>query len=251
VSESVRLAVGLGALVAIAVAVLTVSRVGHRRDVLVAAARAVLQLTVVALAFRGVFAEPAFVLLVLAVMFGVATWTATRRLRGFPRAGWAVVAACGAGAVVTVGLICGLPILDRSTRTLVAVSGIVVGGTMTAATLTGRRLLDGMRRRRTEVEAWLALGATPRQAVVTIARDAAAEALVPALDQTRTVGLVTLPGAFVGALLGGASPVDAARFQVVVLVGLLCAESITAVSLAWLLGAPRTLPEIETSPAGR
>jgi hypothetical protein len=36
-----------------------------------------------------------------------------------------------------------------------------------------------------------------------------------------------------------------------VLVGLLCAESITAVSLAWLLGAPRTLPEIETSPAGR
>jgi putative ABC transport system permease protein len=112
-------------------------------------------------------------------------------------------------------------------------------------------LLDGMRRRRTEVEAWLALGATPRQAVVTIARDAAAEALVPALDQTRTVGLVTLPGAFVGALLGGAGPVDAARFQVVVLVGLLCAESITAVSLAWLLGAPRTLPEIETSPAGR
>jgi putative ABC transport system permease protein len=81
--------------------------------------------------------------------------------------------------------------------------------------------------------------------VVTIARDAAAEALVPALDQTRTVGLVTLPGAFVGALLGGASAVGAARFQIVVLVGLLCAESITAVSLAWLLGAPATLPEVE------
>jgi putative ABC transport system permease protein len=78
-----------------------------------------------------------------------------------------------------------------------------------------------------------------------IARDAAAEALVPALDQTRTVGLVTLPGAFVGALLGGASAEGAARFQLVVLVGLLCAESITAVLLAWLLGAPRVLPELE------
>jgi putative ABC transport system permease protein len=175
-------------------------------------------------------------------MFGVATWTAARRLPALEHAGRAVVAACGAGASVTVGLICGLPVLDRDVRTLVAVSGIVVGGTMTAATLTGRRLVDGLRRRRDEVEGWLALGATPRQAVAAIARDAAGEALVPALDQTRTVGLVTLPGAFVGALLGGASAVDAARFQVVVLVGLLCAESITAVVLAHLLGAPRTLP---------
>jgi len=149
---------------------------------------------------------------------------------------------------VTVGIIVGLPVLARDVRTLVAVSGIVVGGTMTAATLTGRRLLDGLRRRREEVEGWLALGATPRQAVRPIARDAASEALVPALDQTRTVGLVTLPGAFVGALLGGASALGAARFQIVVLVGLLCAESITAVTLAWLLGAPRTLPEPEIQP---
>jgi putative ABC transport system permease protein len=244
-SGSVRLAVGLLILLAIAVAVLTAARVAQRRAILLASARAAVQLTVVALALRGVFAAPGFVVLVLAVMFGVATWTAGRRLRGLSGARRAVVVACGAGAVVAIGLICGLPILDRSARTLVAVSGIVVGGTMTAATLTGRRLLDGLRRRREEVEGWLALGATPRQAVLPIAREAASEALVPAIDQTRTVGLVTLPGAFVGALLGGASAVQAARFQIVVLVGLLCAESITAVVLARLLGAPQTLPEPE------
>jgi putative ABC transport system permease protein len=245
VEASVRLALGLLALAGIAIVVLTVARVGQRRAVLLASVRAVLQLGLVALALRGVFAAPGFVVLAVAVMFGVATWTATRRLGGFERPGGAVLLACGAGAAVSIGLICGLPILDRSVRTLVAVAGIVIGGTMTAATLTGRRLLDGLRRRREEIEGWLALGATPRQAVVAIARDAASEALVPALDQTRTVGLVTLPGAFVGALLGGASAVDAARFQVVVLVGLLCAESITAVVLAYLLGAPRTLPEAE------
>ena len=252
-SGDVRLAVGLVVLAAIAAAVLTIGRVGQRRAVLVAAVRAAIQLAIVAAALRGVFSAPPFVVLVLAIMFGVATWTASRRLRGFERAGRAVVLACGAGAVVAVGLICGLPILaPRSVRTLVAVSGIITGGTMTAATLTGRRLLDGLRRRRDEVEGWLALGATPRQAVAPIARDAAAEALLPALDQTRTVGLVTLPGAFVGALLGGASAVGAARFQIVVLVGLLCAESITAVALSWLLGAPRRLPDVETAaPVGR
>ncbi|MGY1601139.1 ABC transporter permease [Geodermatophilus sp. SYSU D00815] len=248
-SDGVRLGVGLVLLAAIALGVLTLARVGQRRALLVASGRAVVQLAVVALALRGVFGAPVLVVLAVAVMFGVATWTAARRLRGLRGAPRAVVLACGAGSAVTIGLICGLPVLDRSVRTLVAVSGIVIGGTMTAATLTGRRLLDGLRRRRDEVEAWLALGATPRRAVDAIARDAASEALVPALDQTRTVGLVTLPGAFVGALLGGAGAVDAARFQIVVLVGLLCAESITAVVLTRLLGAPRTLPQPEPAPA--
>ncbi len=75
-----------------------------------------------------------------------------------------------------------------------------------------------------------------------IARTSIFEALVPGLDQTRTVGLVTLPGAFVGALLGGASASTAARFQLAVLVGLLCAESITATLVAYRLGAPAVLP---------
>ena len=243
--DAARLGIGLVLLAGIALAVLTAARVGSRRAVVTASLRAVVQLTVVALALRGVFAAPALVALVLALMFGVATWTAARRLRGLPGAGRAVVLAVAAGSAVAVGIICGLPVLDRSVRTLVAVSGIVVGGTMTATVLAGRRLGDGLRARRDEVEAWLALGAPPRRAVADVARHAAAEALIPALDQTRTVGLVTLPGAFVGALLGGASAVDAARFQIVVLVGLLCAESIAAVTLTRLLGAPRTLPAPE------
>jgi putative ABC transport system permease protein len=62
------------------------------------------------------------------------------------------------------------------------------------------------------------------------------------LDQTRTTGLVTLPGAFVGALFGGASPLQAARFQLVVLVGLLVAESVAAVVLLRPLADVPALP---------
>jgi putative ABC transport system permease protein len=242
VSEWVRLAVGLAALLAIATGVSVAGRLGRHRDLLVAALRAVLQLAFVAAALRGVFAAPLTSAAVVAVMFTVATWTAARRLRGVEAALPAVMLSCGAGAAVVIAIIVALPTLDRDVRTFVAVSGIVLGGTMTAATLAGRHLREGLHRRRDEVEAWLSIGATPRQAVREVARWAASEALVPALDQTRTVGLVTLPGAFIGALLGGASAVQAARFQVVVLVGLLAAEVITVVLLTYLLGAPRTLP---------
>jgi putative ABC transport system permease protein len=237
-----RLAGGLVVLMAITVAVLAAAQVGHRRAVLTASGRAAVQLAVVAAALRGVFAAPVAVVAVIAVMFSVATWTAARRLREHAGAYRAVLLSCGAGSAVVIGIVVGVPVLHRDVRTLVAVSGIVIGGCMTAATLTGRRLAESLRRRRDEVEGWLAIGATNRQAVVELARDAVYDALIPPLDQTRTVGLVTLPGTFVGALIGGAGAAGAARFQLTVLVGLLCAESITASALAWLLGAPRTLP---------
>ena len=89
---------------------------------------------------------------------------------------------------------------------MIAVGGIIVGNSMTAATLAGRNFLRGARARSSEVEAWLSLGATPRQAHEEIGREAARESLLPTLDQTKSTGLVTLPGAFVGALFGGASP---------------------------------------------
>lgn len=247
VSETIRLALGVIVLVAIAVGALTIAGVPQRRAVVTASARAVVQLAFIAAVLRGVFAQPALVILVVAVMFGIATFTAGRRLRVHADAFRAVVIACGAGSSLVIGLIVGLPVLSRDVRTLVAVSGIVFGGTMTAATLTGRRLADGLRRRRDEIEGWLAIGATPREAVRPVARESVFEAMVPALDQTRTVGLVTLPGAFVGALLGGASATGAARFQIVVLVGLLCAEAITATILVWLIGAPKTLLADEPS----
>jgi putative ABC transport system permease protein len=93
----------------------------------------------------------------------------------------------------------------------------VIGGAMSAATLSGRRFLHAGALRREEVEGWLALGAIPVRAYEDIARQAVREALLPNLDQTRSTGLVTLPGAFVGALFGGAGPVEAATFQLVVL----------------------------------
>ena len=250
-TADLRLAVGLLALMVIACLALRLAGVAHQRAVVIASVRAAAQLALVAAALRGVFAAPLAVIAVLAVMFSVATWTAGRRISMHPGALRAAVLSCAAGASVAIGLIVGLPTLSRDVRTLVAVSGIVLGGTMTAATLTGRKLADGLHRRRDEVEAWLSIGATARQAVRPIAQEAIFEALVPALDQTRTVGLVTLPGAFVGALLGGASATSAARFQLVVLVGLLCAESVTAGCLAWLLGAPAALPAPPATAANR
>ncbi len=105
--------------------------------------------------------------------------------------------------------------------------------------LAGRRALDELHTRRGEHEAALSLGLLPREAALEICRPASALALVPALDQTRTVGLVTLPGAFVGVLLGGAGPVQAGATQLLVLVALLAVEATAVLVTVELVATAR------------
>jgi putative ABC transport system permease protein len=56
------------------------------------------------------------------------------------------------------------------------------------------------------------------------------------------VGLVTLPGAFVGVLLAGGTPIQAGAAQILVLLGLLAAETVTVVVADQLMKASRLLP---------
>jgi len=118
-------------------------------------------------------------------------------------------------------------------------TGILIGGAMTATTLSARRMGEELTSQRGAYEAALALGLTRRASAVLIARDAAALALTPGLDQTRTVGLVTLPGAFVGVLLAGASPWQAAAAQLLVLIALLLVQAIAVTTAIELIGAGR------------
>jgi len=133
---------------------------------------------------------------------------------------------------------------------VVPIGGIVLGGAMTATSLAGRRALDELTARRGEYEAALALGLRERDAALLVARSSAAQALTPALDQTRTVGLVTLPGAFVGVLLGSGDPVRAAAAQVLVLIGLLAAEGIAVVVTVELIVRGRIRRTARSATAG-
>jgi putative ABC transport system permease protein len=74
-----------------------------------------------------------------------------------------------------------------------------------------------------------------------VIQPSARDALAPGLDQTRTVGLVTLPGAFVGVLLGGGTPVQAGAAQILVLVGLMAVQAITAAVLLRVMAQGRVV----------
>lgn len=187
----------------------------------------------VALLLRAVLDVPGLVVGFVVLMLTTATVTSAGRLGGHWRAALAGVLG---GTTVALGLVLALRLVEWDVRYVVATAGIVVGSAMTATTAAGRRFAETAGLRRDEVEAWLALAATPAQAHRDVGRAAARESVLPNLDQTRSTGLVTLPGAFVGALFGGASPAEAARFQLVVLAGIALAMVTAAVVVTTLAG---------------
>lgn len=230
----VRLVAVVVVLAGLAALVTRLGGLGLARADLTAAARATVQLAVVgvviAAVLRSWWLTAAFVLL----MLGVAGLTAGRRLAPGGRWWWALAPIAVAAAPVGAGLLLsGLIPLEEVA--VVPVLGILVGGAMTATTLAGRRTLDALRERHGEVEAALSIGLEPRDARILVAREDAGLALMPGLDQTRTVGLVTLPGAFVGMLLGGASPLQAAAVQLLVLVALLLVQALAVVTTVELV----------------
>ncbi|MET9633575.1 ABC transporter permease [Lentzea sp. NPDC006480] len=190
---------------------------------LTAAARAVVQLAAVSAVITLVLNDLGLTGAFLALMAIVATATSARRTETGWKGVW-VAAAILIGSVPALALLILIGLLPVKGIALIPVGGILIGGAMTATTLSTRRALDTLKDRRGEYEAALALGFLERRAARFLVRKPAAEALLPPLDQTRTVGLVTLPGAFVGMLLGGAPVWQAGALQLVVLLALLAVE---------------------------
>ncbi|RZS32845.1 putative ABC transport system permease protein [Herbihabitans rhizosphaerae] len=206
--------------------------------VVTAVLRATVQLAVVSLLIAAVLASVGWTALFVLTMYAVATVTSARRI-GTLRAAPPVAAAIGCGVLPALAILVVTGVVPARPVVLLPVAGILIGGAMTATSLAGRRAVDELVNRRGEYEAALALGFTIRGAALEICRPSAGQALVPALDQTRTVGLVTLPGAFVGMLLGGASPAQAGLTQLLVLVGLLAVEAVAVVITVELVATGR------------
>ena len=99
--------------------------------------------------------------------------------------------------------------------------------------MTAARLVQDAGERRPQIEAALALGASPRQCTASVTHHSVRLAMVPFIDSMKTMGIVFLPGTMTGMILAGADPLQAVRLQVVAFV-LLAAVSLTAtlVSLA-------------------
>jgi putative ABC transport system permease protein len=205
-------------LVAVAAGISWWQQLGLQRQILTAAARALAQLLLVGAALTLVISPGRSIWwswLWVAALLGYAATVARRRAPDVPHLLPLALASFAAAAVVTLGVLFGLHVFPLTGRTLVPIAGMMIGNSMTATVLAGRRLTDELRDKRDEVEARLALGQPSRQAAVPYVRAALRAALTPQIETTKATGLVFLPGAMTGLILAGTAPLPAVLVQAV------------------------------------
>jgi putative ABC transport system permease protein len=216
----------IGSLLILANALLSLwLQLGVHRRLLVAALRMVAQLSLVGLVLVWLFAHTSLLWTATTalVMILFAGREATARIDR-PLAGWwsfglgtasMTLAATAVAIFALTSVLRPHPWYDP--RYAIPLLGMILGNTMTGVALGLNTLTNGVFVRRAAVEARLMLGATRYEALRPVIRDALRGALTPIINSMAATGVVSLPGMMTGQILGGVAPLEAAKYQILIM----------------------------------
>jgi len=117
----------------------------------------------------------------------------------------------------------------------IPIGGMVIGNSMNAIAIALERLLGELRKRRLEVEAMLCLGADYKEASKDILSTAMRAGMLPSINSMMAVGIVFIPGMMTGQILAGADPLQAVRYQIVVMIMLVGSTAIGSLLVVYLV----------------
>ena len=201
-----------------------------------ATTRAAAQLMAVGWALRLVLDPDASVIWAWAwvvVMVVFAGATLRQRAPEVPGIWWLGTLSMATVIIVSLSVIFGFGVFPIEGRTIVPLAGMMIGNSMTACVLVGRRIVAEFSEKRDEIEARLALGQPWPEAARPYTGAALRTALVPQIESTKAVGLVFLPGAMTGLVLAGVDAFDAVTIQLAIMYLILgsVATSVTVIGL--------------------
>jgi len=217
-------------------------RLGLHRQLAIAAIRMVVQLLLIGVILTRVFAiaSPPLTLLVILVMVVIAgREVAVRPEQRLLRLGNYVVGASAVAFATGLTSILALTTALRpdpwyDARYAIPLAGIILGNVLNAASLALDALLASVMREKAAIEAQLCLGATSRQAMARMLRAAIRRGLLPVINSMSASGVVTLPGIMTGQILAGIDPMEAVKYQILLMFLLSGGAGLSAVAVVFL-----------------
>lgn len=198
---------------------------GLEKRILISAVRTVIQLTLIGFVLKVLFAHVQFgwIVLMALVMLLAAGHEATSRQKHKLRGGWGF----GIGTTsmfisafsVTVFALTVIisPAPWYTPRYAIPLLGMLLGNTMNGVSLSVNHLTQNMRSQRAIIETRLALGQTRSEAIADIRRESIRIGLIPIINAMAAAGIVSLPGMMTGQILAGNLPLDAVKYQILIM----------------------------------
>lgn len=217
-------------------------RLGIARKILVAGLRTTIQLSLIGFVLKALFAQVRLELLGLIALFMLITAgheIMSRQKRKF--SGWW---GFGIGTLsltissFSVSVLALTVIIDLNPwyepRYAIPLLGMMLGNTMTGMAIGLDRLTQSAWEKRTVIEARLMLGHEWNKAIEDIKKESIQSGLIPIINAMSVAGIVSLPGMMTGQILGGSPPMEAVKYQILIMFLIAGGTGFGTMAAVWL-----------------
>lgn len=200
-------------------------QLGITMQLIVAAIRTTAQLLLIGLVLKTIFetSELHWIVLITMVMLLVAAWEVLSRQKRKLRGWWGFTTSAFAMFISSfvITIIALLTIIQAdpwyAPQYIIPMLGMLLGNTMNGIALGMDRLIQGAWQQRAQIEQRLMLGHTAVDAIGDIRRDSMRAGMIPIINAMAAAGIVSLPGMMTGQILAGAPPVEAVKYQILIM----------------------------------
>ena len=112
--------------------------------------------------------------------------------------------------------------------------GMMLGNTMTGVSLALDKLTTTAWQQRAVIEARLILGQDWRTAIGDITRDSVRVGMIPMINAMAAAGIVSLPGMMTGQILSGTEPMEAVKYQILIMFLITAGTGFSAMLATWI-----------------
>jgi putative ABC transport system permease protein len=120
--------------------------------------------------------------------------------------------------------------------------GMMLGNTMNGVALALDRLTTSAWQQRGVIEARLSLGQEWRVAIGDITRESVRVGMIPIINAMAAAGIVSLPGMMTGQILSGTPPLEAVKYQILIMFMIAAGTGFATIAASWI-GARRLFDE--------
>ena len=206
------------------------------KEIVVSVVRAIIQLIIIGYILDTIFGMRSniFIIILILIMIFNASINTKNRSGEIKNVIAISFISMSVGTLVTMAVLILSGAIKFTANEVIPVAGMVVSNAMVAINISYRHLNTSFKNRRSEVEVKLSLGADIKESSKDIIRENIKIAIISTIDSAKTLGVVSLPGMMTGLILGGASPMEAIRFQIMVTFMVLSSSSIAVLMVIYL-----------------
>ncbi|MCW8901839.1 MAG: iron export ABC transporter permease subunit FetB [Gammaproteobacteria bacterium] len=237
----------LAALLVLALAFISfILKLGLSNRIIIAAIRTVVQLLLIGLVLKALFAQVSLVLVTALSIFMLliagreVMARQQRRFGGVWGYGLGTLSMFVSSFALTIYALIAIVGTDPwyTPQYAIPLLGMMLGNTMTGVSLALDKLTTTAWQQRAVIEARLILGQDWRTAIGDITRDSVRIGMIPMINAMAAAGIVSLPGMMTGQILSGTDPVEAVKYQILIMFLITAGTGFSAMLATWI-GARR------------